>query len=123
MKRRFFAPTLLRAWLLATLLLAAQAAGLAHRVLHAPGQAPGHASGGATAASVATAAAAWGGSHAPGTADCRLIDQLAHADVLCGAAPAAEALPPATTVVLAALPQAVPARTTAAYLARAPPRG
>lgn len=115
MKRRFLAPTVLRAWLLATLLLAAQAAGLAHRVLHAPGAT------GATNA--AQAAAAWGGSHEPGSADCRLIDQLAHADLLCGAAAASATLPKATATVVAALPQSVPVRPAAAYLARAPPHG
>lgn len=115
MKRRFFAPTVLRAWLLATLLLAAQAAGLAHRVLHAAG-APG-------GTSAAQAVAAWGGSHQPGSADCRLIDQLAHADLLCGAAAAPATLPTATATVVAVLPQSLPARPAAAYLARAPPHG
>ena len=110
MRTRWLAPTLLRAWMLAALLLAAQAAGLAHRVAHAPGL-PG---------AVQVKAGAW---HEAGTADCRLIDQLAHADALCTPAPALPALP-----VVAEATQALPQRTLAAaapaaYLARAPPRG
>ena len=117
MKRRLSAPTLLRAWLLATLLLAAQAAGLAHRVLHAPGGPTG------AGAAQGMSAASWGGTHEPGSADCRLVDQLAHADLLCGAAAALHLPPPAAAAVAAVLPQALPARPVAAYLARAPPRG
>lgn len=107
MNRRPFALTSLRAWLLALLLLAAQAAGIAHRVAHAPGLAPVH--------------AAWVDGHESGAADCRLVDQLAHADVLCGAAPAPPLALRVAQAATAPLPQALPAGTAAVYLARGPP--
>ncbi len=107
----------MRAWLLATLLLAAQAAGLAHRVLHAPGMPAG------ANTAQAVSAASWGGKHLPGSSDCRLIDQAAHADLLCGAIIAPAALPTVTAAVVAELPQALPRVAAAVYLARAPPRG
>lgn len=99
-----------QAWLLAALLLAAQAAGLAHRVAHGSG-------GVAHAAQKAFSA-----SHDEGSAECRLIDQLTHADALCGGdAPAATVL-----AASAADPSRPAARLSegapAAYLARAPPR-
>jgi hypothetical protein len=110
MKRRFaIAPW--QAWLLAVLLLAAQAAGLVHRVAHGGG-------------GVAHAAhKAFSASHDEGSAECRLVDQLTHADALCGGdAPAAPAL-----AVQAAEPARAHGRLAegapAAYLARAPPRG
>ena len=113
MTRRIPALTLWRAWLLAALLLAAQAAGLAHRVSHAVGHAMGQ-------GAVATAS---GWSHEQGSADCKLVDQLVHADALCGAS--AAALPArllgVPNIVDAAQP--APAATTAVYLARGPPRG
>jgi hypothetical protein len=107
--RRFFAPTLLRAWLMAGLLLAAQAAGLAHRIAHAPGQAGAHAS--------------WSHGHEAGGADCRLIDQLAHADALCSPPAWAPAPPPPAAAPLRLAIYAALAPAPAAYLARAPPRG
>ena len=136
----------LHAWLLAALLLAAQALGLAHRVAHAPGL-PGaaaahaaavfsadlhaHGDGAAGAHAEGTAGvqahghgaigAAAGSHHEAGSADCRLIDQLAHADAMCGSA----GLPPellrtAATGAAVDLPS-LPAGSAAAYLARGPP--
>ena len=136
----------LHAWLLAALLLAAQALGLAHRVAHAPGL-PGaaaahaaavfsadmhaHGDGAAGAHAVGAAGAhahghgaidaAAGSHHEAGSADCRLIDQLAHADAMCGSA----GLPPellrtAATGAAVDLPS-LPAGSAAAYLARGPP--
>lgn len=107
MNPRRFSLNPIHAWLLALLLLAAQATGLAHRVAHAPGLAPAH--------------TAWADGHEQGQGDCRLVDQLSHADALCGAA---AALPPQLPAAVAATPlpqQARPAGTAAAYLARGPP--
>ena len=136
----------LHAWLLAALLLAAQALGLAHRVAHAPGL-PGaaaahaaavfsadlhaHGDGAAGAHAEGTAGvqahghgaigAAAGSHHEAGSADCRLIDQLAHADAMCGSA----GLPPEllrTAATGAAVDlTSLPAGSAAAYLARGPP--
>ncbi len=105
------APTWLHATLLALLLLAAQAAGLAHRIAHAPG-----------AASTA-AYKHWSPEHEQGSADCRLIDQLAHADGLCGDASPTTAAAPADTPAPVPALRFVAAGAAAAYLARAPPRG
>jgi len=134
----------LHAWLLAVLLLAAQALGLTHRVAHAPGL-PGATVAQATAsasvfaaatasaleAATATAAESAGApahahSHFPheaGSADCRLVDPLAHADALFAGASLPPVLPrAAATGAVATLP-AVPAGSAAAYLARGPPAG
>lgn len=127
-RRSAFTPTLLRAWLLALVLVASQAAGLAHRIVHAPGGLAGNSAivktSGLPSASQAAAKTAglWSSSHEQGSAECRLIDQLAHADVLCAAPlgvlptlpPAATAPTQHTTPLLAA--------TAAAYQARAPPQ-
>lgn len=113
MNRKRLAPTLLQAWLLAGLLLAAQALGFAHRVAH----------GGGSATPAVSAVKAFAGGHEAGSAECRLIDQLAQGDLLCGAAPAlplplfVQAAPPA------AAPASLPALAAGAYQARAPPRG
>lgn len=107
MNPRRFTLSPLHAWLLALLLLAAQAAGLAHRVAHAPGLAPAHAQ--------------WVDGHEQGQDDCRLVDQLAHADALCGAPAALPPRLPAAQAGAAARAQARPAGTAAAYLARGPP--
>lgn len=105
--RRTLTP--LRAWLLALVLVAAQSAGMAHRIVHGAPQAG------------AGAKSAWGLDHKQGTADCRLLDQLTHADALCGPAVAElPALPPvATRDVALSLP--LQAAAPAPYLARAPP--
>lgn len=118
MKTRWLAPTLLRAWMLAALLLAAQAAGLAHRLAHAPGL-----PGSTLAKAAAATAAAAGASHEAGSADCRLIDQLAHADVLCTPAVTLALLPQHADAAALPAQQARAAATPAGYLARAPPQG
>jgi hypothetical protein len=103
--------TPLRAWLLAMLLLVSQVTGLAHRIAHA------------TPAGGTTAQAVWQADHQPGSADCRLVDQLTHADVLCSGTPAAALprLPDDTALALAA--EAVRARPAPQHLARGPPHG
>lgn len=105
-------PTIVQAWWLAALLLLAQGLGLSHRIAHAPSHGPAQ-----------VHASAWGHDHEAGSADCRLVDQLAHADALC--APPTAALPLVATAqtAVAPLPSSRPADTAAAYLARAPPRG
>jgi len=132
----------LHAWLLAVLLLAAQALGLTHRVAHAPGlagatvaQATASANvfAAATASALEAAAAAESAgapahahSHFPheaGSADCRLIDQLEHADALCAGVCLSPALPRAAVTGAAATLPAVSAGGAAAYLARGPPAG
>lgn len=117
-------PRLWQAWLLAVLLLAAQALGLAHRVAHAPGLA--HQTGHPPAAAHAVQASAahadgHASGHEAGSPDCRLIDQLAHADALCGAASLPPALPRTAAIAPAVPGLALPSRGAAAYLARAPP--
>jgi hypothetical protein len=99
----------LHALLLAALLLAAQGLGLAHHVAHGQG-------GPATAH-----ASPWLDGHDDGSADCRLIDQLGHADLAFGAR---AALPQAA--VSAAPPArcrhpAQPLAPARPYQARAPP--
>jgi hypothetical protein len=106
--RRWMRP--LHALLLAALLLAAQGLGLAHHVAHAQG-------------GLATAhAGPWLDGHDDGSADCRLVDQLGHADLAFGAL---AALPPAT---VSTAPPAVCSRSAQPlaparpYQARAPPQ-
>jgi hypothetical protein len=99
-----------RAWLLALLLLAAQAAGLAHRIAHASP------AGGATAQSV------WKADHEAGSADCLLVDQLCHADALSsGVLPALPTLRPGSSAMVLAA-EAVRAGPAPEHLARGPPR-
>ncbi len=99
----------MRAWLLAMLLLVSQATGFAHRIAHA------------TPAGGTTAQAVWKADHQAGSADCRLVDQLTHADALCsGALAAAPPLLSADTAVALA-PEAVRARPAPQHLARGPP--
>jgi hypothetical protein len=113
--------TPVRALLLALALLLAQAAGLGHRVAHAGAIASGGGLAAWRAAGVQTAQGVAASDHPAGSTECRLIDQLAHADAVCGGEPAA--LP----VVLARADRLAAARPTAcaasptAYLARAPP--
>lgn len=114
----------LHALVLAALLLAAQGLGLAHRAVHGQG------GGGPQAAHAADAghavhgghAAAWLDGHDDGSANCRLIDQLGHADLAFGTplglldAPAgAAAVPGCTTPAQGRTP-------SRAYQARAPPQ-
>ena len=134
--------SLLNAWLLAVLLLAAQAAGLSHRISHAPQAAAlGGIAGLAVQGSLPAAdvkahhathhaahpsghhAAHHADPHQPGSADCRLIDQLAHADALCAGDATPGALPPPRTAASALDAPHGLASPFALYLARAPPRG
>lgn len=101
--------TPLRAWLLAVLLLVSQATGFAHRIAHA------------TPAGGTTAQAVWKADHQPGSADCRLVDQLTHADALCSGAMAAAAPLLAADTVVKPAPQAVRGRPAPHHLARGPP--
>lgn len=117
----------LHAWLLAALLLAAQALGLAHRVAHAPGlpaavvvQAAQTSQTSQTAVA-APADAPADAQHEAGSADCRLIDQLAHADALCGSASLLPAPLRAVALSTVAAVPALPRGSAAAYLARGPP--
>jgi len=111
------------AFLLVLALLAAQGLGLAHRVAHgAPLLAGGPGGAGAAVASLPDDGRALGfdSPHEPGTAECRLVDQTAHADALPVAA--LPALPPR---VPAPLPVRLDAQDgearTQAPLARGPP--
>ena len=120
----------LHAWLLAALLLAAQALGLAHRVAHAPGL-PGPVVAHAMAFSAAGPHAHSHGRaddhahahahHEAGSPDCQLIDQLAHADALCGSTSLSPALPRGGAIGAAAAVPVLPHGSAAAYLARGPP--
>lgn len=118
-------------------LLLAQGVGLAHRVWHDTGHHPavalpgahddcGHGAGPADGHAVAGGPvfAPPGGhfhGHDEGSAECRLLDQLTHADALLGGAILASAnLAPAAPDQLAPRPAA--RSSIAAYLARAPPR-
>ncbi|HZF79269.1 MAG TPA: hypothetical protein VEZ89_05710 [Rubrivivax sp.] len=98
-------PTRLHAWLLTAALLLAQGLGLAHSVAHAPGVQAG-----------------WSQDHEAGGNECRLVDQLAHADVLCGGITILSPVLPAVQKVPAPWRSASAWATPAAYLARAPPR-
>lgn len=99
-------------------LVFAQVLGLAHGTLHAPGR---DAAAHAAEAPGAHGHGAFDG-HAAGDAECRLLDQLAHAD---GLALTALALPPHGAAQAAAAVPSRPAEPVffAAYAARAPPRG
>jgi hypothetical protein len=103
--------TPLRAWLLALMLVAAQAAGLAHRIGHA------------SPAGGTTAQAVWKADHKAGSADCLLVDQLTHADALCSGVPAAAPLHLPADTALALAAEAVRARPSPQHLARGPPLG
>lgn len=93
--------------LLLAALLCVQTLGLVHRVLHARPDTAG-----------ASAPALFG--HAAGDADCRVLDQLAHADLAFGvvtpALPVAQPQPPQ-----AQLPAGRLAAQASGYLARGPP--
>jgi hypothetical protein len=129
-------------WALVLALLAAQSLGLAHRLLHgAPADDAGTSRPATLAAGPVYVALAaplhrhadgercdprqahadpWH-DHEAGSAECRLVDQLAHAD-LCSAAPVQPPLAPAGERW--AMPGAAaepPARGCAHYLARGPP--
>lgn len=101
-------------------LLLAQAIGLAHGIAHP------HSRGGLPSANVATAvtttdATTWAdGLHDDGSVQCRLLDQLAHADALTAGVSSPPVAPSAQTPA-AALRVARCARVAPAYLARGPP--
>jgi hypothetical protein len=100
-------------------LLLAQAIGLAHGIAHP------HARGGlpsaTVTAAVVTSGVTWAdGLHDDGSVQCRLLDQLSHADTLTSALSLPSA-PPATQTLVAP-PRAAPCvRFAPAYLARGPP--
>ena len=100
-------------------LLLAQAIGLAHGIAHP------HSHGGlpsATAAvTVAADASTWaGGLHDDGSLQCRLLDQLSHADALTPTLSLLSA-PPSVQTPAAPMRVAPCARVAPAYLARGPP--
>ncbi len=137
------------AWLLAAMLVLAQAAGLVHGVAHGPGSVAGHGHAQPQARALAQAHALIHGhgagepchpaagqhsvggpqvihgldGHAPGSAECRLLDQLlAPVGLLPAPAGLLPVLAPARALRVAdALRPGLPA--PAAYQARAPPRG
>ncbi len=118
-----------QAWLLAALLLAAQALGLAHRIEHGPGHSAGHSAGQQAVLGLAPVGAALpdhgeaaAGEHQAGDAQCRLVDQLGHADALCAAAWDAPALGPVPGQVPAPAARVALLPQPAAYQARAPPQ-
>jgi uncharacterized membrane protein len=104
-------------------LLLAQAIGLAHGIAHP------HSRGGLPAATVAATVAAavaasgvtWAdGLHDDGSVQCRLLDQLSHADALTNTLSLPSAPPAAQTLVVP--PRVAPCvRVARAYLARGPP--
>jgi hypothetical protein len=100
-------------------LLLAQAIGLAHGIAHP------HPRGGlpsaTVAAAVATSGVTWAdGLHDDGSVQCRLLDQLSHADALTSTLSLPSA-PPAAQTLIAPLRVAPCARVAPAYLARGPP--
>lgn len=111
----------LAAWGVVALVFA-QVLGLAHGTLHAAGSGPAHAASGAPAVGADPHGHGLFEGHAAGDAECRLLDQLGHADGLAWAAPA---LAPQGTAprVAAAPPRSAEPVFFAAYAARAPPRG
>lgn len=97
-------------------LLAAQWLGLAHAVLHP--QLPAHA---AAAHAPTHGLGALFAGHDDGSGDCRLYDQLAHAEPLPPALPVLDTLPPAPPRVAAGRTHDA-AADAAPYAARGPPR-
>ncbi|HLL11192.1 MAG TPA: hypothetical protein VK570_09045 [Rubrivivax sp.] len=99
-------PTRIHAWLLAAALLLAQGLGLVHSLAHAAGVEAG-----------------WSQDHEAGGNECRLVDQLAHADALCGGTATVPPVLPWVDELAAAPSAALALAAPAVYLARAPPRG
>lgn len=104
------------AFVFAFALLAAQWLGLAHAVLHP--QLPAHA---AAAHAPAHGLGALFAGHDDGSGDCRLYDQLGHAEPLPPALPVLDTLPAAPPRVAAGTSHDATASGTP-YAARAPPR-
>lgn len=101
-------------------LLLAQAIGVVHGIAHP------HSRGGlpsaTVAATVATGGVTWADNlHDDGSVQCRLLDQLWHADAPTSALSLPSA-PPAAQTLFAPLRVAPCARVAQAYLARGPPR-
>lgn len=113
------APALALALALAWALLLAQGLGLAHGVRHAPGLAAAVALSGPADDPPAAAAQ---DDHEAGDAECRLLDQLAHADALLVPPLVLPPRPPAAALAAPA-PLVHAAAFATAYQARAPPRG
>lgn len=105
--RRWMQP--LQALVLAALLLAAQGLGLAHHAVHGHGGEAAH-------------AAAWLDGHDDGSADCRLIDQLGHADLAFGATPAVVGVPAGAAAPANGAAASQGQAPSLAYQARAPPQ-
>jgi hypothetical protein len=101
----------LQAFVLVALLLAAQGLGLAHHVLHGQSGQGGHAQ-----------AAVWLDGHDDGSADCRLIDQLGHADLALGTQALPPGLPTCSSAPAVRADRVLRAAPAPAYQARAPPR-
>jgi hypothetical protein len=113
--------TPVRALLLALALLLAQAAGLGHRVAHAGALASGGGLAAGCAVGVQSAKGVAASDHPAGSTECRLIDQLAHADTLLSGEPVALPMLLACRDRVAAAPPRSCAASPTAYLARAPP--
>ena len=100
-------------------LLCAQGIGLAHGIAHP------HSRGGLPSAqavvAVVDAAAATSAAHDDGSVQCRLLDQLAHADLLSAPPALATPLLPAEAPGLAAVPQGAPRLLAWRLRARGPP--
>jgi hypothetical protein len=104
-------------------LLLAQAIGLAHGIAHphSRGGLPNATVETTVAATAVTSAGTWAdGWHGDGSAPCRLLDQLSHADALTLTWSLPSALPSVQTPA-APLRVAPCTRIAAAYLARGPP--
>ena len=99
-----------RAALLCLALLLAQGLGQLHALSHGSAASSGH-------------DADWiGGSHEAGGSDCRLIDQLSHADLLWAPSPVAPARLPMLALLVPMVPAVLARAAAAPYLARAPPQ-
>jgi hypothetical protein len=100
-------------------LLLAQAIGLAHGIAHP------HSRGGLPAAQAQSVATVdvpdASAQHDDGSPQCRLLDQLAHADVLLAAPTLAAPLPPGEAPGLADVPQGAPRLLAWRLRARGPP--
>ena len=104
-----------RAALLCLALLLAQGLGQAHVLLHAPGP--------AAPTTSSSHDGDWiGGSHEAGGSDCRLIDQLSHADLLWAPSPVVPARLPMLVLLVPMVPAVLARAAAAPYLARAPPQ-
>ena len=133
--------TLCRAWALSLALLLAQAVGLHHAVAHggavlqgSVGWAPGSSAGlllsavdkdhhqpADEPARGAASTGAFHADHAAGDAQCRLVDQLGHAELLWLSLPTTWVVPVDRPAPLAAEPASPPDAARVPYQARGPP--